>query len=599
MNLMTCLALGLAATSPVWADTVPMPKIDTEGWSLSNGEVVKNEQADSFIRLDLKVDRGNSALGNTIPVEPGRDYELKIEYKSNNEASVRDKGSWMYLAFRDNKDKNVGEQFQLFEQSSSWKVKSIPFKTPAGTAKVFMSIRQQQRKGTFEIKSVELKQTAPAAKTVSTLSPAAMSALAWIVTPGEKLSPDGERSPQDGNIFQPYLKGKAPAIVRDLGTATVDGVQVHKVVFRSMTVGGIAQDVYAIIARPVREGNYPGILWLHGGYGGADQGAAVRYAKAGYISISPDLPGIGDPKLCPNSAGPWAVRFPKLGMTVKPQINADLTFDAVVAELQAFDLLAAQPGIIKDRIGVAGISMGGYSTTIVAGLLGDRIRAAYSKFGCGFYDRGSEWTGMLKSLPDDEREAWLHHLDAGRRASGIKAPYFIAAAASDHFFWPPAVNSTLSMIPAGSNQAYAPANHRLTGIPDEGNLDLLYMSYWLKGEGQPFPKVMIDSCQTQPDGGKQITFSVEAPLPVKTATVYVTAGGDSWEKSTWEPIAAQPAGENKFQAVIPAGKVNKRGAWFVNVSDARPATAGSLVYGMDVSGSGPALRPLGVDPGVK
>ena len=155
------------------------------------------------------------------------------------------------------------------------------------------------------------------------------------------------------------------------------------------------------------------------------------------------------------------------------------------------------------------------------------------------------------------------------------------------------------MIPAGSNQAYAPANHRLTGIPDEGNLDLLYMSYWLKGEGQPFPKVMIDSCQTQPDGGKQITFSVEAPLPVKTATVYVTAGGDSWEKSTWEPIAAQPAGENKFQAVIPAGKVNKRGAWFVNVSDARPATAGSLVYGMDVSGSGPALRPLGVDPSVK
>jgi len=221
------------------------------------------------------------------------------------------------------------------------------------------------------------------------------------------------------------------------------------------------------------------------------------------------------------------------------------------------------------------------------------VRAAYSIFGCGFYDRGSEWSPVLKDLPDDQREAWLHHFDAGRRASGIQAPYFIAAAASDHYFWPPAVNSTLSAIPGARNQAFAPANHRLTGIPGADNLSQLYFAYWLKGEGEPFPQVMIESCENLPDGAKKISFSVQSALPVATATAFVTPGGESWQKSAWEPIPAQPDGEKKFQVIIPADKINKKGAWFVNVSDARPATAGSLVYGMDASGSGPAFHALG------
>lgn len=595
MKGLTCLLMGLPLASALWAAPVPYPERDAQGWSLSKGEVVRDRQGERFIRMNLKVDRGASQLNKTMTLEPGCGYELKIDYRSDTAASVRDRGAWLYL--RIDAKTNSSEQVHLFEPSPAWKVKSIPFKAPAGAVSVFMSFRQQQRIGTLDVKSVELRQVTaePSAKGTVSLSAGALSALAWVSRPGEKLSPEGERSRSDGNIFFPYLKGKIPKIVRDLGTETLDGVRVRKVVFRSMTVGGESQDVYAVIARPVGEGSFPGVLWLHGGYGCAEPKAAIRYAKAGYVTIVPDLPGIGDPKTCTNSVGPWAARFAKLGKRSKPDPTADETFDAVVAALQAFDLLGAQPGVIKDRIGVAGISMGGYTTTMIAGLLGERVRAAYVLYGCGFYDRGSTWMAELNNLPDDEREAWLHHFDAGRRASGIRAPYFIAAAASDHFFWPPAVNSTLSAIPGARNQVYAPANHRLAGIPGSGDLDLLYLGYWLKGEGQPFPKVTIESCQPQPDGGKRIAFSVQAPLPVQTATVYVTAGGESWEKSAWESIVAQTAGPNRFQAVIPADKVNTRGAWFVNVSDARPATAGSLVYGMDASGSGTVLVPLGVD----
>ena len=539
-------------------------------------------------------------MNNTAALEPGRGYELKTEYRSTDEVSGRDRGSWIYLAYRDAQDKPLGEQCETLEAAASWTSKSIRLKTPAGAAKVSLSIRQQQRKGTLDLKSVELKlaDADATAKSLFALSPEAKAGLAQILNPGEKLSPEGVRSPKDGNVFLPYLNGKAPSVLRDLGTETIDGVLVQKVVFRSMWVGGVSQEVYAVIARPAQEGKYPGILWLHGGYGCADPKAAISFAKAGYVAVSPDLPGIASAKLCPNSAGPWTYRASALNqMTVRPDPTASPIFDAEVAALQAFELLSAQPGVLRDRVGVCGISMGGYSTTMISGLLGERVRAAYSIFGCGYYDRGSTWTAQLADLPDDEREAWLHHFDAGRRASNIRAPYFIAAAVRDHFFWPPGVNATVSAIPQGGNQAYAPeASHRLTGIPSSDSLNLLYFAYWLKGEGKPFPKVTIESCQPQPDGGKQITFSVQAPLPVQTATLYVTAGGESWEAATWEPIAAQAAGENRFQAVIAPGKISKKGAWYVNVSDARPATAGSLVYGMDASGAGPTLRPLGVDP---
>ncbi|MDP3849137.1 MAG: dienelactone hydrolase family protein [Luteolibacter sp.] len=593
-KIAACGMIGFSILSPLQAQSAPKSEYDTHGWSLSNGEVVKDPKG-NFIRLDLKVDRGNSGMGTTAPVEPGRAYELKIEYRSSNEVSSRDHGSWIYLAFRDGKDQNVGEQFQLFERTSAWQDKVIPLQTPVGTAKLFISIRQQQRKGTLDIKSAELKSAEPDAKAVTTLGPATMAAMERILNPGKKISPQGESSPLDGNIFQPYLKGNVPKIVRDLGTETTDGVSVQKIVFHSMTVGGEAQDIFAIIARPSGKGDFPGVLWLHGGRGCAEATAAIRYAKAGYVCIAPDLPGIGDPKICPNSTGPWRDRWEKIGWLCKPDATANETFDAVVTALQAFDLLSAQPGVLKDRVGVSGISMGGYTTTMISGLLGKRIRAAYSKFGCGFYERGSTWTKTLADLPDDQRAAWLRHFDAGHRASGIRAPYFIAAAARDHFFWPPGVNATVSTIPGIKNQVYAPdENHRLTGIPASENIDLLYLAYWLKGEGQPFPEVKIENCQKLPDGSTRVAFSVKTALPVKTATLYVTAGAESWEKGTWEPITAKPAGENRFIAVIPADKIKPQGAWFVNVSDERPATAGSLVYDMNATGTGSALRPLGV-----
>lgn len=585
-----CLLVAAALGAPLAATAAD---VVADGWDCS-GEVVGAAGGERLVRLELSVPRGSAALSRSVELGGLRAGVLAVDYCSTTAGSQRDRGAWAYLAYRDGQNKTLAEQAHLFAPAAAWTRAEIALQPPAAATRLFLSIRQQQREGVLDLRAVELRPAEPGAAPVLALGAAALDGLAWIQAPGPKLSPAGEAAPAGGDIFAPFLRGRAPAIVREVGSAERDGVQVRKVVFRSLLVGGETQDVYAIIARPAGPGPHPGLLWLHGGWWRADEEAALRYAKAGYATIAPDLPGIADPAKCLHSAGPWAKRFAKRPWAVIPDPAADQTFDAVVAALQAFDLLAAQPGVDAQRLGVSGISMGGYTTTMVAGLLGKRVRAAYSKFGCGFYELGSEWSAGLANLPDERRETWLKHFDAGRRAPGITAPYFIAAAARDHFFWPPAVNATLRAVPAGANQAFAHViTHRLDGIPGEAGLDLLYLAYHLKGEGRPFPSVAVESCTAQADGARRVAFTVQAPLPVRTATLYVTAGGASWEASTWEPIAAQAAGPDRFEAVIPAAKAAAAGAWYVNVSDERPATAGSLVYGMAAVGSGPALAPLG------
>ncbi len=131
MNIFIVLLVWLVIATPGWAESATEHKGDTEGWSFSRVAVVDNPQDGRFIRLELTVDRGNSGLNQTPQVEAGQDYELKIEYRSSTEESARDKGSWLYLAFRDEKEKTVREQVQLFEKTATWKMKSVPFETPA------------------------------------------------------------------------------------------------------------------------------------------------------------------------------------------------------------------------------------------------------------------------------------------------------------------------------------------------------------------------------------------------------------------------------------------------------------------------------------
>jgi dienelactone hydrolase len=410
--------------------------------------------------------------------------------------------------------------------------------------------------------------------------------------------------------FATYLDGKAPEIVREVAaTSAVPGnVRLRPVVFRSRD----NSEIYAVIASPRSPGRHPGMLVLHGGGGCAEVDKAVAWAQRGYVAVAPDLPGIAEPKKLTESRGRWsALKYGEGRWVATPDAGASVIFDAVLSAMKALELLRAQPDVDPSRIGVVGISWGGYMTTMVCGLAGERVRAGFAVFGCGFYELTSQLNGpgsTLGKMPEEDRARWLEHLDAGRRAPGIRAAFFIAGAANDFFYWPRAVQATLDAIPGEKKHLYAPnANHKVplpggTVFPKEtaapftptafqpyptpsGSkanwlaMEVPYFDYYLKGEGRPLPRVAVQKA----DSPRLARVAVDAPLPVKSVEIWWAKADPDVMKRAWQALPAVPADGGRYEAQLPP----EADDWFAVVSDERPVTVSSDL----VHVAAPVVRP--------
>jgi dienelactone hydrolase len=410
---------------------------------------------------------------------------------------------------------------------------------------------------------------------------------------------------ESGDPFSPYLEGKPPEILREVPytNAPAAGVTVRQVVIRLRDDA----EAFAVIVAPVTPGKHPGLLVLHGGGGCAETEKAIAWAQRGYVAVAPDLPGIGEPKKLVHSKGRWSgMKYGEGRYVANPDVKASLLFDAVLSAMKSLDLLRAQPGVDASRVGVVGISWGGYMTTMVCGLAGDRVRAGFAVFGCGFYEFTSQQPTLLK-MPEPERERWMRWLDAGRRAPGIKAAFFTAGAANDFFYWPRAVQATLDAIPGEKNHLYAPnANHKTplpggTVFPKEkaepftptafqpfptpsGNranwlaMEVPYFDFYLNSRGQPLPHVTVEKAADP----LVARVSVHAPCLLTNVDVWWAAADSNVMKRAWQPLPMAKVGVTSYETRLPAEAAD----WFAVASDDRPVTVSSDLIQIDQPSEG-------------
>ena len=397
----------------------------------------------------------------------------------------------------------------------------------------------------------------------------------------EKLSCAGVPAAIGSHLFEPYTRIDPPPIIHELGQSTNNGVVTRKVVFRSLQVGEEVNQVYAIITSPEAGGRFPGLLRLHGGMGYADEQGGAGWSKAGYVTLALDEPGIADPKRCPQSSGAWkAMPYEAGQFHANPDGRNSLIFDAVVAELQAFALLRSLPQVDAEKCGVTGGSWGGYSTLMLCGLLGDKVKAAYSIFGSGFFDKGSFFLSKLNQMPADERENWLRDLDAGRRLNGVTCPIFLAAAVKDNYFYPPAVMATMNSLKADKGLLFAPIkSHSLEGVPEaKWQMQKIHFDYYLKGQGSPLPTATILSTFVRPDGSVTVIFHLSSAFPAIRGKLYYSPSGPAWPDRVWIEVNAQPEADGNFSASLPEKAFEQKLDWYVTATDNRPASASSFVY---------------------
>ncbi len=409
------------------------------------------------------------------------------------------------------------------------------------------------------------------------------------------------------------LDGKPPEILREIPfTAPIpENITVRQVVFQSRD----ESEIYAIIATPKAPGPHPGMLVLHGGGGSAEVDKAIAWAQRGYVAVAPDLPGIAQPEKLVFTKGKWSgLKYGEGRWVATPDASESVLFDAVLSAMKSLYLLRAQPQTDPARVGVVGISWGGYMTTMVCGLAGDQVKAGFALYGCGFFDRGSQSSitvphnpklprTSLGRLSPEERERWLTALDAGRRAPGMRAAYFLAAATNDFFGWPSAAQATLDAIPSEKNHLFAPnSNHKVpvpggnissTETPDPNfvptafqpyptpvgknanwlSMEVPYFDYHLKGIGVPFPRIDVVA---SPDS-KTARFHVTSTYPLTKIEIYwarpvpKSPKAEDIKQREWFAVQSILVSDQTYEAALPP----EAGDWFALASDDRPVTVSS------------------------
>jgi dienelactone hydrolase len=388
------------------------------------------------------------------------------------------------------------------------------------------------------------------------------------------------------HVFAPFLDGKAPEIVREVQPWTLDEklpVLIRKVVIKARTIPESADgdsDVLVILAKPAEGGKRPGLLHLHGGGGAASEGDARRWASAGYVVAAPDLPGIANPANVPHSSGPIRRPYDKSRWTAEPDASASTLFDGVAAGIKAFYMLKAQPEVIPDKVGITGVSWGGYTTTMLCGLLGAEVKAAVSVWGAGFYDYGSTFLrnpGWVK-MPPVERDRWLQHLDAGRYAANIQCAMLFVAATNDKWFYPPCVMQTYNTVSSPKTIVWAPnKSHYADNIPGGSKspkrrsiagMESDFLDYHLLDAGKSFPAVGITLVQKSA-AGIEITGALQRGEAVESLKLWHSApptDGD-WPRVEWQEQPCTRRGDDGFSATIPVQALHPSTVFFITASE--------------------------------
>jgi dienelactone hydrolase len=380
--------------------------------------------------------------------------------------------------------------------------------------------------------------------------------------------------------FLPFMNSVPP--VKQVLGETKAGTGAGACVVRRFTFSSRngMNTVFGIYGYPQAAGKYPAVLCLHGGGSNAETLSSLvqGFAQRGYAALAVDLPGICGTENTPNTTGPWKSRplgeGPRFEVAAAPE-NSTL-MDAETAGLEGFNWLASQATVDTSRMGITGYSWGGYSTTFLSGTLGGRVKAAYAVFGCGFYDKGSAWKKLIAGLDPAVRQTWLTWFDAGRRAPGMRAAYFLDAASNDTFLWPEAVSATLAAVPGSKNHVWGP-NFNHAQMPAGGTMQRLWFDFHLKGQGQAFGTAEITTAEPLSNGNRKVTIHATAPsgVGIDSVRLWYSLPDSTWQVRKWISIAAKQDGA-VWTAELPASA--KLADYYAIATDSRSVAVASSMY---------------------
>lgn len=341
-------------------------------------------------------------------------------------------------------------------------------------------------------------------------------------------------SPAD--LWQGFDPAALPLEVSSLEKWEEQGSEFEKLRFTAEEIDGGKVRVFAIVGRPQQGDALPGILHIHGGGQTASLDWVRYWTKRGYACVTYDF------------CGPWAERTEVTdwgslkhgnmahaggGHQVTPTPRNASWYHWTLVARRALTLLASQPRVDQDRLGIFGISVGGTLCWSVAGS-DARVKTAVPIYGCGYnVDGGRTRWGFPTLTP--ELALFQRVLSPEAHAPYVTCPILYLNATNDFHGWMDRAYDILAATSGSHWQAFTPWQNHHIAAAQGANLPA-WMDYQLKG-GPPFPSSPTLAIGLTSDGVPQAT---------------IDAGGQSVAQvDIYYSLTDKPA-PNRFWRRVPA-----------------------------------------------
>ena len=333
---------------------------------------------------------------------------------------------------------------------------------------------------------------------------------------------------------------------------------VQEVYYQGEPYRGKATRVFAYLGRPAGgNGPFPAMVLVHGGGGKAFRDWAEHWASRGYVALAMDTAGCGPNGPLPDG-GPGQDDDTKFRDFTDEEAGNMWTYHAVSTVIRGVSLLAALPEVDHRRIGITGISWGGYLTCIVAGL-DHRLKVAVPVYGCGFLGDDSCWkaTSLARMRPD-ARDRWLRDFDPSQYLGGVNCPILFLNGSNDFAYPLDSYRASYRLVPSRLRHVCVVLNLPHGHIWTFNEVDVFVDSV-LRG-GPPLPWLR----QPKTDGDR-VRAKVISPVPVKEAVLNYTTDSGEWQKRHWQTSPAESKGKT-IMVRLPAQRPL---VWYLGVTDGR------------------------------
>lgn len=276
---------------------------------------------------------------------------------------------------------------------------------------------------------------------------------------------------------------------------------------------------------------FPATVLIHGGGGTAFDRWVKLWNSRGYVAIAMDLCGAvplgtyGNWQRHEHGGPPgWDASFGQLDDPIEDQ----WTWHAVSAVALAHSLIRSYPEVDTERIGVTGISWGGYLTCIVAGV-DSRFKCAAPVYGCGYLGDNSAWLPSFEKMGSEKASAWLNQWDPSGYLGAAKMPMLWVNGTND-FAYPMDSWKKSWLLPESPRtlclRVCMPHGH---GAAGENPEEIHVFANSILNHGKPLPAILD---QIQSDDEVRATFRSE--VPITSAELCFTRDTGRWQDRKWK-----------------------------------------------------------------